>query len=302
MQEARVPHHEIVRMFANGPSTGSPLAVVPDARSLSTDAMVAVARMLGTPETAFVVGVSATATVYRVRVFRPDGESSFGSHSAIGTAVVLARLGVVRPGPVVQECGSRELVVHVRADGVAALIGSAPLPCRDGDLATLRAVSSLGTEDVLDVPAREAGFGPLFHYLPVRAGAVGGARVDTADMTLRGLADLMVFSWDAGRRLAHTRMFAPGYGIPEDPACAPAALGLGVWLADAGWARARKGRQEFQIRQGAEPGRHAVLSCWVALKNGRVTDAAVSGTVIRDFGGEVDLRAAARMERGTLCC
>jgi trans-2,3-dihydro-3-hydroxyanthranilate isomerase len=293
ISEARVRHFEIVRMFANGGATGSVLAVVPEARSLSTEAMLSVARKLDMPETAFVVKVSATAVAYCVRVFRPDAESPFGGHSAIGTAAVLARLGIIRPGPVVQECGLRELAVHVRPDGVAALTGTAPNECQDGDAATLRAVSGLAAEDVLEVPNREAGFGPLFHYLPVRADAVARARVDTAEMTRRGLADLMVFSWAPDRRLAHTRMFAPGYGMPEDPACAPAALGLGVWLADAGWLPVNDGALEFQIRQGAKAGQWAALACRVTLDSGQIKDAAVSGSVVSVSSGWIDLRGSA---------
>lgn len=282
--------YEIVRMFDNGTSTGSPLAVVPDARSLSADAMLSVARQLHMPETAFVVSVSATAAAYRVRIFRPDAESPFGGHSAIGTAVVLTRLGIIRPGPVVQRCGPSELAVHVRADGVAELKSTAPPECRKGDIAPLRAVSGLAAGDVLDMPSWEAGFGPLFHYLPVRAGTVARAQVDPAEMMRRGLADLMIFSWSPSRRLAHTRMFAPGYGIPEDPACGPAALGLGVWLANAGWLATSDGTVTFQIRQGAGPGRQAALACRVSVESGQIRKVAVSGSVVSVSSGQIDLR------------
>lgn len=279
--------YEIVHLFGPAGSAGSPLAVLPDAGGMPAGVMLAVAARLGTPQTAFVTGVSAAG--YRVRVLGPAAECSSGGHSAIGIAAVLARLGLIRPGRVVQESGSGEVTVHVR-DGAAALKGTAPAACLDTDAAVLAAVAGLAAPDVLDVPGRAAGFGHRFCYLPVRPGAVGRVRADQVELARHGLADLVVFSWDPGRRLAHARLLGAGHGPAGHPACGPAALGLGLWLADAGWLPARDGAVAFGVRQDDGPGGPAELHCGLVLTDGQVIDAAVSGTVASAGGGRLTLR------------
>ena len=86
---------EILRYtaFAAEPGGGNPAGLVLDAAGLSDDHMLAVARQVGYPETAFVVG--ATATGPRVRYFSPSAEVPFCGHATVALAVALAE----REGP-----------------------------------------------------------------------------------------------------------------------------------------------------------------------------------------------------------
>ncbi|GAA2923062.1 hypothetical protein GCM10020221_18960 [Streptomyces thioluteus] len=43
-----------------------------------------------------------------------------------------------------------------------------------------------------------------------------------------GLTDLTLFRWDPEHREILARVFAPGFGLPEDPGCLPAAAALGL--------------------------------------------------------------------------
>ncbi|NJQ03821.1 PhzF family phenazine biosynthesis protein [Streptomyces zingiberis] len=284
---------ETVGIFGARPGGGSPLAVVHDADGLGVPAMERIAAGLRVDETVFVLSPTAPGATHRVRVFTARGESPFGGHSAVGTAVALVRSGRLAPGRVVQQCGEKLLELDAGPDE-AVVTASGALPCEELAAGPLLRAAGLAPADLGGGPPLAAGFGPRFHLLPVRRKAVGAARADEAAMRREGLPDLFVFHWDATTRTATARLFAPGYAIPEDPACASAALGLGVWLAaHHGSAEVRTrgaaggpahglpgeppggltdelpgGRLDFRVGQGAELGRPSVLRCSVTLGDG----------------------------------
>jgi trans-2,3-dihydro-3-hydroxyanthranilate isomerase len=105
-------------VFTNEPFTGNALAVFPEAKGLSDDEMMKIAREMNLSETVFVLepeskqqtansGVSAaseTETVVeesaptvlrRLRIFTPAREIPFAGHPIVGTWNALAREGVV---------------------------------------------------------------------------------------------------------------------------------------------------------------------------------------------------------------
>ncbi len=81
---------EILRYtaFAAEPGGGNPAGLVLDAAALSDDEMLAIAREVGYPETAFVVGTTASGP--RVRYFSPGAEVPFCGHATVALAVALA--------------------------------------------------------------------------------------------------------------------------------------------------------------------------------------------------------------------
>ncbi|MFI6576656.1 PhzF family phenazine biosynthesis protein [Nocardiopsis sp. NPDC050513] len=271
--------YEVVDMFAERPYAGSPLCVVPEAQGLSGAAMRAIAAEVNTAETAFVLPPTVPEAAYRVRVFTPLRESAHGGHSAVGTAATLARLGVLPPGRTVQECGAgrQELVV---ADGRAELLGRGALPGSPLAPGPLLAAAGLSEHDLADAEPGSAGYGGGFAFLPVRADAVAGARLDRAALAAAGLPALCLVAWDSDRRCAHTRLFAPGFDLPEDPACAPVAMGLGVWLVRTGWLPGSDGTHAYTVRQGEEVGRPARLECTVSVEGGEVAHGGVTGDVV----------------------
>ncbi|MEU6083132.1 PhzF family phenazine biosynthesis isomerase [Streptomyces sp. NPDC047108] len=281
---------EMVGMFGAGRGGGSPLAVVHDAKGLDTEDMRWIAARLRVDETVFVLPPTAPEATHRVRVFTREGESPFGGHSAVGTAVALVRSGRLPSGRVVQQCGDK--LLELRADAERATItATAPPPVRVLDPAPLVGAVGLTAEDVDDGPVLAAGFGPLFHLLPVRAEAVDAARPDPGSMRRNDLPDLFVFHWDAAARTARARLFAPGYAIPEDPACASVGLALGVWLDTRGLP---DGRLAFRIEQGSGMDRPSVLECTVDASGGGLT-ATVGGRVPQELTGEFAVPPPARV-------
>ncbi|RAY12602.1 phenazine biosynthesis protein PhzF [Actinomadura craniellae] len=279
----------IVNMFAERACAGSALGVVTDARGLSDERMRQVATALDTDETAFVLPPAAPGATHRVRIFTPGGESPFGGHSCIGTAVTLVRDGLLPAGDVVQECGPG--LHRLSADRTRATMSAAgPRPGGEIDPEPLLEATGLARADLAGT-ARAAGFGPLFHYLPVRDEAVRAARPDLGRMARLDLPDVFVFGWDAARRTAHGRLFAPGYGIPEDPACAGVALGLGLWLVAEGALPADAGTHGYGIDQGAEMGRPARLDCALTIGGDGSVTASVTGRVVPAVRGNLVLPA-----------
>lgn len=278
--------YEIIDMFAEEPFGGSPLAVVPGAGELATETMAAIARELNQPETAFVVEASTRTAEYSVRIFTTEGESPFGGHSSIGTATTLVRLGILAAGPLVQHCGPRSTVLHATA-GRADLTVNTPLAGTELDAAELLAAVGLEVASARG-PARAEGFGPAFHYLPVAAEAVLNAQWDPS--AAGELDDVYVFAWDDERRQADARMFAPGYAMPEDPACASAALGLARWLGAAGHLPARSGTYRYAVEQQTATGRRSWLDCAATVTDGQATSATVTGTVLPSASGRVCIR------------
>ncbi|PWI41628.1 PhzF family phenazine biosynthesis protein [Streptomyces sp. ICBB 8177] len=274
---------EIVSMFADGqPGSGGLLGVVPDASHLTPDQMQALARETGTLETVFVLPPTDPSADYRVRVFTPEAESPFGGHPSLGTAVTLARLGVIAPGPVVQQCGARllPLTVDARHGTISArdplrtsAVDPAPLLAGAGLPRSALAVDSAGE-------AGRAGFGPHFHFLPVRPEALGEASPHPDVLLGAGFKDVFLLHWDADRLRADARMFAPGYGIPEDPACSSAALALGLWLLHNGLLPAQPATHRFQVRQGVGTARRSLLTCTLTTYDGGDPTATVSGEVV----------------------
>ncbi|MFJ6462358.1 PhzF family phenazine biosynthesis protein [Streptomyces sp. NPDC091387] len=276
--------YEIVDMFTDNPFDGCALGVVPDAQELSEGDMLAVAREIALTETAFVLPPGLPGSAYRVRVMTPAGESPFGGHSAVGTASVLVRTGRLAPGEAVQECGGRQLTVTAGADGSALAVEGAPLLRPEWDPHPLLAACGLSGSDLSATP-HLTGFGPAFHFLPVREEALARAGADLTDPVWKDCPDAVLVAYDHENRTARVRVFAPGYGMPEDPACASAALGLGAWLAREKALPGTDGHHTYRVLQGEGLGRPATLSCTVDVREGRATAATVHGRVTATASG-----------------
>lgn len=277
--------YEIVDVFTDRPYAGNPLAVVFDADELSGERMAAIAQEFNLSETAFVLRPSVPEADYRVRIFTPAEELPFAGHPSVGTAVTLAKRGVIGSGSVVQECGAGLLPVSIDAD-TATLTGAEPSIGGEHDSAPLLAAAGLVADDLVGTPAGTAGAGIPHNFLPVRADAVARASLDLAAARTNGVSLVYVFAWDAERRHAHARLFGPGVGVLEDPATGSAALGLGIWLVTVGLLPG-EGESSYTIDQGVEMGRPSRLLCSVRAENGKPVETTVTGQVVPVAAGRL---------------
>jgi trans-2,3-dihydro-3-hydroxyanthranilate isomerase len=277
--------YEVVDVFTDRPFTGNPLAVVFGADQLSGGQMQAIACEFNLSETAFVLPPTAAAATYRLRIFTPGGEIPFAGHPSVGTAVTQLRRGAVAAGTVVQECGAGLLPIAVSA-GTATLTGGQPTVSTELDTGPLLAAVGLTEKDYAGPPPRIAGCGLEWPFLSVVPDAVARAICDPVATRLAGVSGLCVLAWSGTDQTAHSRVFAPEHGVPEDPATGSAALGLGVWLVASGLLPG-EGMSAYSIRQGVEMRRPSTLDCTVTAEGGRAIAATVTGHVVPIAAGRI---------------
>jgi len=162
---------DLVDVFASGPLSGNPLAVVRGGEALEPAQMQALTRWLGFSETAFLLPPTDPAADYRVRIFYPAGELPFAGHPTLGSAFAwLAAGGEPRhPGMVVQECGTG--LVEVRRE-VGQLSFKAPPLLRSGPLSAedqAEAARVAGISEDAVIAAVHASNGPPWKLLHLRS-------------------------------------------------------------------------------------------------------------------------------------
>lgn len=276
--------YEIVDVFTDRAFEGNPLAIVLDGASLTTEQMQLLAREFHLSETAF--PLPSERADYRLRIFTPNTELPFAGHPSVGTAHTLARLGRLRRGEVLQECGAGLLPVHIAQDTVT-LTGGEPVVGGPLDSGPLLAAVGLGPDDFAGPAPRLAGCGISFAYLSVRPDALARTTPNLALLLLLGAeSGVSVCAWDPATRTAACRVFAAEVGVTEDPATGSAALGYGVWLVASGLL-APDGATEYTVRQGIEMGRPSTLACVVDAVGGLAVRATVAGTAVPVARGEI---------------
>lgn len=165
---------DLVDVFANGPLSGNPLAVVRGGDGLGVAQMLALTRWLGFSETTFLLPPTDPAADYRVRIFYPAGELPFAGHPTLGSCQAwLAAGGAPRAaGAVVQQCGAG--LIEVRPDGADRLAFRAPPLLSSGPLSAAERAGAIGIAGVADdrvIAALHADNGPGWKLLHLRSAA-----------------------------------------------------------------------------------------------------------------------------------
>src|SRR5215475_7125590 len=214
-------------VFTDRRFAGNPLAVVLDAEALDAAAMQAIAREFNHPETVFVFTPADPARRARVRIFTPARELPFAGHPTVGTAVLLGARDGGRDLVLEEGIGAvRCTLESMRGGGGSARFTIPQLPTEVGptaDVAAIAAALSLVPEDIGEGrPARWSAGIPLTFVPIVSLAAIARCRPDLAkfDAAFGAGAAVYVFcneTVEPGHHF-HARMFAPGMGVPEDPA------------------------------------------------------------------------------------
>lgn len=84
-------NYVVADVFTDTPFRGNPVAVVLDARGVTTEQMQQIAIEFGYSETTFVLPPENPGHTARVRIFTPAREIPFAGHPNVGTAFVLAQ-------------------------------------------------------------------------------------------------------------------------------------------------------------------------------------------------------------------
>ena len=291
--------YHLLDVFTDRPFAGNPLAVFVDPPELTTQQMQAIAGELNLSETVF-VRPPADEQAWPTRIFTPTAELPFAGHPTIGTAVLLAELGLAADQVLLAErVGDVAVTIEDRIGGRAATLRTAVAPtyaeAPDRDL--LARVLSIDPADLH--PRLAAGIwscGVPFCVVPLRdAAALARTHVDAAvwstHLAHTDAADLYPLApLDDDLHRWRARMYAPGMGIAEDPATGSAAAASAGLLAAS--RQLRTGPLRWVIEQGVEMGRPSELRVALDHDGGEAAAVLVSGDAVVVGEGAIEVPTA----------
>ena len=233
-----------IDVFTDRQFGGNPLAVVADGTELSTPQMQAIAAEFNLAETTFVLPPERPENTAKVRIFTPRAELPFAGHPNVGTAFVLGQRG---------ECHGRsirgntlqfeEIAGLVRIElwrDASAVIGArlaAPQPLAVIEDVEPDVIAEACTISAADIETghhqpciASCGMSFVFAELKdLRALAAAQPRTDAfaRHLPMNRVTGVHLYVWDSSDGAdIQSRMFAPLYGVPEDPATGSANVAL----------------------------------------------------------------------------
>jgi trans-2,3-dihydro-3-hydroxyanthranilate isomerase len=284
---------------------GNPLAVVHEADGLTSEQMLQIARELNLSETVFVLKADNPAHSAKVRIFTPECEVPFAGHPTIGTAILLAELRT----PIVN--GERDAIIALEQPigivrvGVRLRAGEAPyaefdapkLPEKTGTL-----VSRDRLADAIGLLPREIGFenhtalrfysGNTFAFIPVATlEAMTKFRINGAHWSQVFPEDevdgVYLYTRQCVHKASafHARMFAPKFGIAEDPATGSATVGFAGVVNE--FDDLPDGLHKRVIEQGYEMGRPSTIVLTLVVEGGGLDIVRIGGNAVRVAEGSL---------------
>lgn len=285
-------HYHRVDVFTDRAFGGNPLAVFANGRGVADETMQAIAKEFNLSETTFVLPPDDPRHDWRVRIFTPGSELPMAGHPTIGTTFVLAREHMIprdeRETTITLEEGVGPIPVRVefRSGEPSFAEMSQPLPKFGPEMRDRRAVAemlSLGADDIDDnLPVEVVSCGVPFLYVPLRTLDAARRARPRADL-IEGASgrdglppEVFVFTREVEHdgSTVHSRMFAPGMGITEDPATGGASGPLGCYLVRHGLVPAGN---EIISEQGIEMGRPSLIHIRIEQDGDRITAVRVGG-------------------------
>ena len=293
-----------VDVFTDRKFGGNQLAVVPDAAALSDAQMQAIAAEFNLAETTFVLPPQNPSHTAEVRIFTPRAELPFAGHPNIGTAFALAkeseREGRAVSDPMIFEEKAGLVRLSLTKEGTS-VVGARLAPPQslvrgdDIEAAIIAAACSLAPTDIETANHRpciaSCGIPLAFVELKIRAAlAAAQPRTDvfTADLPADRITGVLLYVKEQSSGFdLQVRMFAPLYGIPEDPATGSGNVALAGLLASL--------RPEpnlnlrLRIAQGVDMGRPSLLEASAEKKNGKVTALSIGGRCVPMMRGVLEV-------------
>ncbi len=285
-------HYHLLDVFTNERFGGNPLAVFINGRGLETETMQRIAKELNLSEVTFVLPPENQDNDLKIRIFTPAIELPMAGHPTVGTSYILARedmVDVSESHPVIKlEEGVGVIPVTFQfKDGVPALIHMRqPAPTFSPEFTdrTLSAeLLSLKVYDLADYPVQEISCGVPFLFIPVKSLAVIEKikfRMDVWERSFGNYPQMFAFTTETAypTSTVHSRMFAPGMGIAEDPATGAASGPLGCYLVKYGLVKDNPAK--IISEQGFEMGRPSYIHIEIRQTDGAINFVGVGGECV----------------------
>jgi trans-2,3-dihydro-3-hydroxyanthranilate isomerase len=301
----RLSYH-LVDVFTDRAFGGNPLAVFMDGGTVPESIMQPIAKELNLSETTFVLPPRDPKNHYRVRIFTPGAELPMAGHPTVGTAFILARAGFVRPAGqptrITFEEGVGPIGVSIAwKDNAADFIEMRqPLPQFGPPLQDIDAIAEMLSINpsairLTNLPLQVVSCGVPYFFVPVdslKSIRQIRFRLDLYEKLWPTFAAHGVFIFTrevefAGSHI-HSRMFAPGLGVMEDPATGSATGPLGCYLVRH-QVLASEGELRCVNEQGIELGRPSFLHLRITHAKGEISAVRVGGRCHYMGCGELEL-------------
>ncbi len=280
----------ILDVFSTLKYTGNQLAVVMAGEGMADSQMQAIAQEMNYSETTFITGGSLEHG-FDVRIFTPTSEVPFAGHPVLGTSYVAAtELSEGTPETVSLNLKSGRIDVTIEySENLPGLLRMRQMPPEFGQVFSKSVVAGvLGLADFeIDgrFPVEEVSTGLPFMIIPV-AGLDPMRRISLKtleyyelinDITPKALLCFCVGAVTPENHV-HVRMFAPHYGITEDPASGSGGGCLAAYMLK----HEVLGEGPVQVRaeQGIEMGRPSVLELWAEMEENGIITVRVGGRIV----------------------
>jgi len=273
---SRTYHYRVVDVFTDRPLEGNALAVFPEATGIDPATMQKIARELNLSETTFVFPATRTDCEAYIRIFTPVKEMAFAGHPPIGTSFVLLDEEIipadskhfmleeeVGPVPIRVDTGTRPLI-WLRTPPVIA--------GKTFDRTICAQALGLNTGDLLDITPQLMSAGNPTVFIALKdKDAVDRSWLDSLSLVvLKGgqQEPMCVFVFTPTSEGAYSRMFAPEYGISEDPATGSSTGPLAAFMIRHGLVLCNP-ETRFISEQGTKMGRRSILHVHINGEGGR---------------------------------
>ena len=287
--------YHLLDVFTNQPFGGNQLAVFANPPlDLPASMMQLIAKEMNLSEVTFVFPPADHQNDFRVRIFTPARELPMAGHPTVGTAFLLARLGMIdkisksRSLTFEEGIGPIQVTVESDEDGIpdSALMRQ-PIPQFLDiyeDREAIARMLSLRLDDLHPkAPLQVLSNGLPFLYVAVKSLEAMrrlSLRLDLWQGLLRGKPGENVFvtttQTENPGSTAHSRMFAPALGVAEDPATGSASGSLGAYLLRYGLVDSG----EIVSEQGIEMGRPSFINIKVDRQGDKFTAVTVGGSCV----------------------
>jgi trans-2,3-dihydro-3-hydroxyanthranilate isomerase len=293
-------------VFADAAFQGNQLAVFMECEGLQAPLMQRIANEMAFPETTFVFPADAPDTDARVRIFTPSRELPMAGHPTIGTVFALATSKRISAGqPMVTLAlgvGPTPVFLEWKGERLDFAWMKQPAPTFGfvADRLDLLA-SALGVPEqdirLTGLPVQAVSCGVPFLFVPLATRkAVNRAAVDRAALrtffSASGQDELPIFTFTlepgVDDATAFSRMFAPLFGIPEDPATGGASGPLGAYLVHHGSVDAERAARMVSL-QGVAMGRPSRIVISISTSAGTISDVRIGGTSVSMGSGQLEI-------------
>ena len=292
-------HYDV---FTGEPLLGNQLAVFADAGRLDPGMMQLLAREMNFAESTFILPAEQADTDVRMRIFTPHVEMPMAGHPTIGSTFALAQTGAITPGTPRFVFGLNIGPVPVDLEWSVDALRFAWMTQANPDFGpvierreSVAAALGVRAEDLAsDLPVQEVSCGVPYLIVALRDHEAVDRAVSDAAAFRRLRAEIgyelpvymFALSPVGSPQTVYARMFAPEFGIVEDPATGSAAGPLGCYLVHHGVVNGLDARRLISL-QGVAMGRASRIHIAIEGMRGAITQVKVGGEAVLVGRGEM---------------